>query len=77
MDGFFFFDVAYYDDGNVDRDRGILYADDFRDAYDRIERYFGKDIEDIHIWLVNIDTNEFLFERNFPGLMDFFCPPIE
>lgn len=78
--GYFFFEVKFYDEETYElcSDRGILYADSFNYALEILQGWYGvRALEDVHIWFVQIDTEEILLERNFPGIMNLLSNPIE
>lgn len=78
---YFIFEVRYYDEyDNYEpaHDEGIICAPDRATVMERLERWYGSDnIYEIRIRDVEMDTNEILFERNFPGLVDMLKNPIE
>lgn len=79
---YYIFEVGYYDDCEdpwVKREElGIICAPDKKTVIERLENYFGKNsICDVRIYDVEMDTNEILFERNFPGLIEIMEHPKE
>lgn len=79
---YFIFDVKYYDDydDNYEKchERGVICAENKSAVLERLEQWYGKDnIYDMRIYDVDMDTNEILLERNFPGLIDMLENPIE
>ena len=78
---YFIFEVYYYDEcDNYDaaHDSGVICAPDKAAVLKQLENYYGKNnVYDIRIRDVEMDTNEILFERNFPGLIDKLQNPIE
>lgn len=77
--GYYFFEVKFYDEETYElcEERGIICAESFSEVVEKLHWYFGRSINDIHVWYVEMDTNEFLFEKNFPGLMDLISRPVE
>ena len=78
---YYIFDVKFYDDAEdytKARESGIICAETKIDAMQRLDNWFGiNNIYDIHIYDVEMDTNEILFERNFPGLIKLMKNPVE
>ena len=78
---YYIFEIKYYDDGNDYKEReerGVICASSKADIIEKLEQWFGKNnIYDIRIYDVNMDTNEILFENNFPGLIELLENPVE
>ena len=82
---YYIFDIGYYDEfENFEerKERGLICARCKSDVASILETWYGGDGDDGNIYSmeihdVNMDTNEILFERNFPGLIDLVENPIE
>lgn len=79
---YYIFDIGYYDEcENFEEreERGLICARSKSDVAGILETYYGGDgnIYSMEIHDVNMDTNEILFERNFPGLIQLVENPIE
>lgn len=78
---YYLFEVKFYDDYDTPwenrTERGLICAPNRIAVMERLENYFGEHIYDIRIYDVNMDTNEILLERNFPGLIEMMENPIE
>ena len=82
---YYIFDIGYYDEfENFEerKERGLICARCKSDVASILETWYGGDGDDgniysMEIYDVNMDTNEILFERNFPGLIDLVENPIE
>ena len=79
---YYIFDIGYYDECEHFRkrkERGLICARSKSDAANILETWYGGDgnTYSIEIHDVNMDTNEILFERNFPGIIDMMENPIE
>lgn len=79
---YYIFEVGYYDeyeDFEKRKECGLICARGKSDVAGILETYYGGDgnIYSMEIHDVNMDTNEILFERNFPGLIQLVENPIE
>lgn len=79
---YYIFEIGYYDeyeDFEKRKEHGLICARGKSDAAGILETYYGGDgnIYSMEIHDVNMDTNEILFERNFPGLIQLVENPIE
>lgn len=79
---YYIFEIGYYDEcENFEkrRERGLICAHSKSEVASILETWYGGDgnIYSMEIYDVNMDTNEILFERNFPGLIDLVENPIE
>ena len=79
---YYIFNIGYYDEcENFEkrRESGLICARSKSDVAGILETWYGGDgnIYSIEIYDVNMDTNEILFERNFPGLIQLVENPIE
>lgn len=78
---YYLFEVKFYDDYDTpweDRtERGLICAPNMTAVMTRLIDWYGEHIYDIRIYNVEMDTNEILLERNFPGLIEMMENPIE
>lgn len=76
---YFIFEVKFYEEETCEKksERGIICADNKINIMKRLEDWYGDCIYDVHIYDVDMDTNEILFERNFPGLIEMMENPVE
>lgn len=79
---YYIFEIGYYDECErfeKRKERGLICARSKSDAASILETWYGGDgnIYSMEIHDVNMDTNEILFERNFPGLIQLVENPIE
>lgn len=76
---YYLFEVKFYDDYDTqDRtERGLICAPNMPTVMTRLIDWYGEHIYDIRIYNVEMDTNEILLERNFPGLIEMMENPIE
>lgn len=79
---YYIFEIGYYDeyeDFEKRKERGLICARSKSDVAGILETWYGGDgnIYSMEIYDVNMDTNEILFERNFPGLIQIAENPIE
>ena len=79
--GYYLFNVKFYDnDGNTPwedtHERGLICAPDMMTVMTRLNEWYGDYIYDIRIYDVDIDTNEILLERDFPGIIEVMENPI-
>lgn len=78
---YFIFDIRFYDDYDTPwkkcHERGIICALNKAAVMNKLEEWYGDHIYDIRIYDVDMDTNEILLERNFPGLIEMMENPIE
>lgn len=78
---YYLFEVKFYDDYEIPwkdcHERGVICADSRATVINRLEQWYGNHIYDVRIYDVDMDTNEILLERNFPGLIEMLENPIE
>ena len=77
---YYIFEIKYYDadkDYKEISERGVICAQSKSAIVEKLEHWFGAEIFDLRIYDVNMDTEEILFERNFPGLIEMMENPIE
>lgn len=77
---YYIFEIKYYDDDDYKErhERGIICAQSKGAIVEKLENYFGaRCIFDLRIYDVNMDTEEILFERNFPGIIEMMENPKE
>ena len=78
---YYIFEIKYYDDYEtpyVKREgRGIICAPNKKTVIEKLENYFGDNIYDVRVYDVEMDTNEILFEKNFPGIIEMMENPKE
>ena len=79
---YYIFEIGYYDEcENFEKrkERGLICARSKSEVAGRLETWYGGDgnIYSMEIHDVDMDTNEILFERNFPGLIQLVENPIE
>ena len=78
---YFLFDVKFYDDYDIPweecHERGVICAENKGAAMKKLEQWFGDHIFDVRIYDVDMDTNEILLEKNFPGIIEMMENPIK
>ena len=78
---YYIFEVKYYDDYETPwvkrEDRGIICAPNKKTVIEKLEAYFGDNIYDVRVYDVEMDTNEILLEKNFPGIIGMMENPKE
>lgn len=77
---YYLFQVHFYDeyaDFEKRIERGVMCAESKVKVMEKLEQWYGENnIYNIRIYDVDMDTNEILFEKNFPGLIDLLEWPV-
>lgn len=68
--GYFYFEIGYYENDTYGdkQEKGIVCASSISDVWEKMNKWFPN-IFDFHTWDVDMNTEEVLFESDFPGLM--------
>lgn len=68
---FYYYRIRYYDelDHTEEKEEGVLCAESYRDAIDKLELYYGKAICEVRIVSVEHDCEEILPGKDFADVI--------